>query len=90
MSVSIELLDALKASQGGVSDYKAAQLIGVKQPTMSQYRNGKCPLSAEKVLLICDLADLDAKEWLLKLYRERAKCTEEIEVIDTLLTRMAA
>lgn len=90
MSVTIELLDLLKAAQGGASDYRAAQLLGVKQQTMSQYRNGRCPLSPEKVLLACELADLDAVDWLLRLYRERAKCDKEKKVLDGLITRMAA
>lgn len=85
MSVTIELLDALKASHGGASDYKAAQLLGVKQQTMSQYRNGRFPLSAEKVILICDLANLNPLEWLLRLQLERARCTAEKDIWNTAL-----
>ena len=40
MSVTVELLDSLKAAQGGVSDYRAAKLLCVAQQTMSKYRNG--------------------------------------------------
>jgi transcriptional regulator with XRE-family HTH domain len=90
MSVSITLLDALKASQGNVSDYKAAQLLGVKQPTMSQYRNGRCPLSPEKVIIACELAGLNASEWLLRLQLERAKCDKEKSIWNDLLFRLAA
>lgn len=90
MSVSIELLDAFKSAMGGLSDYRAAQLIGVKQPTMSQYRNGRCPLSPEKVLLMCEMSGLDAVDWLLALYRERAKCDAEKELLDSIKTRLAA
>ena len=90
MSVSIELLDALKAFNGGCSDYKAAQLIGVRQQTMSQYRSERCPLSAEKVLLICEMIGFDAVDWLLRYHRERAKCDKEKAVFDSVLARLAA
>jgi len=90
MSVTLELLEALKASQGNCSDYRAAKIIGVAQPQICKYRNGERPLSPEKVLFICDLIGFDACDWLLKLYRERARCTKEIEVLDALRSRMAA
>lgn len=90
MSVTRDLLDALKASNGGLSDYRAAKIIGVVQQTMTKYNNGDLNLSPEKVILICEALDLDPKEWLLKLYRERAKCTKEAALLDDLLTRMAA
>lgn len=90
MSVSIELLDAFKAAMGGVSDYRAAKLIGVSQPVVSKYRNDVMPMSPEIVLLACEMADLDAVDWLLRLYRERAKCDKEKNIIDALRTRAAA
>lgn len=90
MSVSKELLNALKASNGGCSDYRLAKILGVAQPTIVKYNKGELPLSAERVIQICELTGLDAKEWVLKLYRERARCTAEVEIIDDLLTRAAA
>lgn len=90
MSVSIELLELLKASQGACSDYRAAQLLRVAQPQICKYRNGERPLSAEKVILACEIADLDPIEWLLKLQAERAKSTAEKDIWNDVLTRMAA
>jgi len=90
MSVSIELLDAFKSALGGISDYKAAQLLGVKQPTMSGWRNERCPMSPEKVLLACETAGFDGLDWLLRLYRERARCDSEKNALDSLRNRMAA
>lgn len=90
MSISTQLLDAVKASNGGLSDYKLAQILGVKQPTMSQYRNNKCPLSADKVILCCKLAGLDVDKWLLSLYIERAKTDDEAAALNDMLHRLAA
>ena len=90
MSLTRELLDALKASNGGLSDYRVAKLIGVTQPSMTKYNNGDMPLSPEKVLFICEMLDLDAVDWLLRLYRERAKCDKEKNILDALRSRAAA
>lgn len=90
MSVSIELLDAFKAAQGGISDYRVAQIIGVHTAMMTKYRNGMSPLSPEKVLFLCEFGGFDSIDWLLRLYRERAKCDKEKELLDKLRSRMAA
>lgn len=88
MSVSIDLIDALKSSQDGASDYRAAKLLGVSQPTMSKYRHGELPLSPEKVILACHLANLNPLEWLLRLQLERARCTEEKDIWNTALDHL--
>lgn len=90
MSVSTDLLDAFKASQGGISDYRVAQILEVKTPTMTKYRQEMLPLSPEKVLFLCEMAGFDAVDWLLALYRERAKCDKEKSIIDALRNRAAA
>lgn len=90
MSVTAELLNRLKASNGGLSDYKAAKIIGVTQPSMTKYHNGTLSLSPERVIIVCKTLGLDPSEWLIRLHRERARCTEEISIYDQLLTRLAA
>lgn len=90
MSVSIELLDAFKAAQGGISDYRVAAIIGVQTAMMTKYRKGISPLSPEKVLFLCETAGFDGLDWLLRLYRERAKCDSEKKALDGLRGRMAA
>lgn len=90
MCVSAELLDALKACKGGVSDYQIAKELGVKQQTVSCYRRGLAQIPSEKAVSICKQANLNPAEWLLKLHRERAKCTEEVSIYDDLLSRLAA
>lgn len=90
MSVSIDLLDAFKAAQGGISDYRAAKIIGLSQQLVSKIRQGDTRFSPEKVLFLCETANLDAVDWLLRWHRERAKCDKEKAVFDTVLARMAA
>jgi transcriptional regulator with XRE-family HTH domain len=90
MSITIDLLDALKASHGGVSDYKAAKLLGVSQPTMSKYRNGDLPMSPERIIMACQLANLNPLEWLLRLHLERARCTPEKDLWNLALDSLPA
>lgn len=90
MSVSIELLDAFKAAQGGISDYRVAQILGIQTAMMTKYRKQMAPLSPEKMLFLCETAGFDAVDWLLRLYRERAKCDREKNLIDDLRNRMVA
>lgn len=90
MSVTRELLDALKSTNGGLSDYRVAKMIGVGQQTMTKYNKEELPLSAEKVIFICNHLGKDPYPWLLKLRIERAKCTAEKEIWEQALTRAAA
>ena len=90
MSVSADVIDALKAARNGLSDYAAAPIIGVSQQMISQIRNNRSHLSPEKILLTCEMAGIDSVEWLLKYHRERAKCDKEKAVYDTLLRRLVA
>lgn len=90
MSISIELLDALKASQGNASDYRAAKLLCVTQPMVSKYRSEAAQMSPEKVILACNLAGLNATEWILRLQSESAKSDIEKSIWEDLLNRLAA
>lgn len=90
MSVSSELLDALKTALELPSDYAAAPVIGCSQQMLSQVRQNRSHFSPEKVLFLCEMSDLDAVDWLLRWHRERAKCDKEKAVFDLVLTRLAA
>lgn len=90
MSVSTSVLDAYKAFNGNISDYAAARKIGVTQQMISRIRTGDSNFSPEKILFLCESANLDSIEWLLKYHRERAKCDKEKAVFDTVLSRLVA
>lgn len=90
MSVTRELLDMLKATDGGISDYRVAKIIGVTQQTMTKYNKEQLTLSPERILLACKYLDKDPYFWLLKLQIERAKCDAEKEVWQEALIRAAA
>lgn len=48
----------------GLSQTKIAQLLGIKQQTISEYINGKSMPSIETFANLCNLLDLDANEIL--------------------------
>jgi len=90
MSITRELLDALKACNGGLSDYRVAKIIGVTQQTMTKYNREQLSLSPERVISACNYLGIDPYSWLVRLQIERAKCDAEKEVWESALTRMAA
>lgn len=90
MSVTRELLDMLKATDGGLSDYRVAKIIGVTQQTMTKYNKEQLSLSPERIISACEFLGKDPYLWLVKLNAERARCTAEKEVWESALTRMAA
>lgn len=90
MSTSIKLLDAFKATFGGLSDYAAARKIGITQQSISQIRRGDIKFSVETALLMCEIAGIAPEDWILDLYLERAKSDKEKTLIETLKHRMAA
>lgn len=90
MTVTIELLDALKASNGGASDYRAAKLLGLSQPTVSNYRTGLKHFSDEKLVLVCSMLGIDPAPYLVRMQIERAKSDIGRDTWNALLARLAA
>lgn len=90
MSVTIELLDRLKASQGGISDYACRRIFGVTQQQISKYRSGDSTMSAEKVIQACQLIGIDPGPYLCRMQSERAKCDIERKAWNDLFARLAA
>lgn len=90
MSVTLELLDLLKTSKGGVSDYACRRLLNVSQQTVSKYRLGDASFSAEKVVEVCQMLSIDPGPWLVRLQIERAKCDIDRGAWERVLERLAA
>lgn len=90
MSVTIELLDALKDRNGGLSDYACRRILDVTQQTVSKYRTGDTSMSEEKVILVCEILQIDPTPFVIRLASERAKCDKAREVWNHALERLAA
>lgn len=67
-----QLLDLARRRQGGVSDYRLAQLLGVDQTTVTAYRKGRSKPSNPVLTRLSGLCELDCELVFLWLAHERA------------------
>jgi plasmid maintenance system antidote protein VapI len=83
-----ELLAIAKARNGDCSDYRLAQLLGVPQPTVSNYRIGRTlpadPIAAE----LGRLCGLDPDQVVCWVNIERAKDEATLRTWHSLLSRV--
>jgi hypothetical protein len=70
------LLDKAKVMHRLPSDYKLALVMGVKQSSLANYRQGKTLPDARVISAICGLTGDDAALLLAQIEAERAKTTE--------------
>lgn len=70
---TIELLDLAKKRQGNVSDYRLARLLGVTQPTVTGYRQGRSRPAASTLARLAELCGIDPRAVLVWIEVERAE-----------------
>ncbi|MBF0245254.1 MAG: hypothetical protein HQL31_08275 [Planctomycetes bacterium] len=68
-----ELIEIAKAKQGGISEYKLAQMLGVSNQKVSNWKNGGVKISTYGALRLALLADLDPVETLAQIESGRAE-----------------
>lgn len=69
---TLDLLTAYKAHHGGISDYKAAQLLEIRSQTVYAWKSGGT-MSDEIGIRIAREVGLDEKKVILDLHIERNK-----------------
>lgn len=77
MRTTIEFLDALKARNGGASDYRMAQILGVTKSAVSQYRNGKTFFDNSMAIKVSKMLNIDAGFVLACCQAERSRSEAE-------------
>lgn len=77
MSKSLEYLEKLKATFGGASDYKAAQLLDIRQSTIGHWRTGRSSMSVKIAIKCAELLELDPKLVVSEIQEDQAKTEEE-------------
>lgn len=90
MFSAVELLDLARQRQGGVSDYRIAQILDIRPNTLSGYRSGRALPENPIVMGLAELAGVDQAEAVLAVNLERAKTPEERQVWEMLLARVSA
>ncbi len=87
MTNTTKYLDALKARHGSISDYRAAQILGVTRASVSKWRNGLdsfSPTSAEKV---ANALGIDPARVVIEAQIDRAKTPEERHIWEDILRK---
>lgn len=88
MNTTIEFLDALKASNGGASDYAIAKILGVSHQTVSRYRIGKDFLGDSTAIRVANLLKIDPAYVIACAHAERSKKAEEKAVWLSIMERL--
>lgn len=69
---TLELLTAYKAHHGGVTDYRAAKLLGIRSQTVYNWKTGTT-MADDTAIRIAEELGLDPVTVLLDLHIEREK-----------------
>jgi plasmid maintenance system antidote protein VapI len=80
MKTTVDFLDALKAKNGGCSDYRLAQILAVSRAQVSKYRNRRDFLGNEMAFRVADLLQIDRGFVLACAHLERSKSEPEKQV----------
>jgi hypothetical protein len=81
-------LELFKAANGAASDYRIAQLLEVKQPTVSRWRNDVAGMSEEVGMMLADRLNLDVVQVVSELNADRANTRESRSYYSQLLARL--
>lgn len=79
-----ELLDAVKSRYSLKSDYALAKFLGIRQQTISGYRQRGIAMDDEIALLVADKLEMDRGAVLAWMYAERAKSPAARKVFEKL------
>lgn len=88
MKTTIDFLDALKARQGGVSDYAIAKKLGLTCGAVSIWRNGKGYFDDSTSIRVAELLEIEPAIVIASVHAERAKSESEKAVWREILEKL--
>lgn len=77
MNTTIQFLNALKARNGGASDYAIAKILGLTHQAVSRYRVGKEFLGDSTAIRVAKLLEIDPSYVVACAHAERCKAEDE-------------
>lgn len=83
-----ELLTDLKKAHGNATEYRIAQLLGVRSQTVYKWKHGKGTMSDEVGLRAAKLLGRDPAKILLDLHIERETSEEAASIWQTIRDRL--
>lgn len=88
MTYSQNLLTGFKARNGGISDYKVAQIVGCTRQNISLIKKGTTGFSPEVVIKLAKEIGEDPKEALLKRLIESAESDEMRQILEEIKNKI--
>lgn len=80
MNYSQTLLTELKANKDGISDYKAAQILGCTRQYISRIKTGHKNMSEEMAIRAAKMAGMDTKKVIIRLLIDKSESDEMRQV----------
>ncbi|UNK44023.1 helix-turn-helix domain-containing protein [Luteimonas sp. S4-F44] len=89
MTYAAQLIDAVKEASGLSSDRELADALGVKPPTLNQWKHNKgSPMPPERVMQLCEMASIaDAGPWLVGVQADAVRITAVRRALESVLDR---
>lgn len=88
MSYQTELFKQLKAA--GITQTELSKILGIKQPSISKFKNGKAPLPEKQAIRIAEVLGLNKSDVLALLAADQAEDEEVKNAWLKLVTGTAA
>ncbi|HEY8085315.1 MAG TPA: DUF3693 domain-containing protein [Methylophilaceae bacterium] len=88
MNTTIDYLDAVKIRHGVVSDYALAKILGISQPTISNYRVKLSPMDDKVCIRVAELLKIEPAAVLASVHIDRAKSEDEKKVWKSIYDRV--
>ena len=73
MLTTSEALELVRAENGGCTDYKLAQILGVSKTAVMKWRDGRHTFDEKNALRIAHLLKIDPHFFLASIQAEKAK-----------------
>ena len=89
MNNAQKYLEAIKARHGGVSDYRAAQILEVTKQAVSRWKNGQDTFSPATAKKVAEELGIDEEIVVIESQIDRCKTPEEAAIWQRVLKRLS-
>jgi plasmid maintenance system antidote protein VapI len=90
MEKTIDFLDRLKAANDGCSDYRVAQILGLKTQAISSWRKGRSTIGDETAIKVAELLGEHPAYVMACAHAERGETTKAHKVWAQVAAQYAA
>jgi len=87
-TVTQELLTMLQEHHDGCSLYALHNILGVSTANIYQFSKGQYEMSADTLLIACDILGLDPRPWLIRVELTRCKSPKRRQILERILASL--